>query len=183
MAEKKRPGWVVIAGVLGIIMACCGIYSGSSMMIVPKMFEFQKKIMPGMMDKMMKAMPGGKYNGKESAFPSAGFGEMYGEMMKAFSGGKTWFNTWCYISGASLMLISGFYLFSSIMLLQAKRIGVKLFYPAIALLCVYSVVNSVILISSGSFLGIAFIAGAASAIVFNLVLLFVVLLSDKKAFV
>lgn len=184
MDKKKPPGWVIIVGVLGILMSCCGIYSGSSMMIVPKMFEFQKKFMPEMMDKMMKNMPLEK-NFKlpgGGVFPSGSFAGMYGEMMKAFSGDKTWFNTWCYISGAILLLLSGFYLFASIMFFRLNPNGIMLFYLAVILSCLYSIVNSIIFMTSGSFFALAFIIGSVSSFIFNLVLLFVVITGDKKVF-
>ncbi|MGD8669435.1 MAG: hypothetical protein PVF31_05095 [Desulfobacterales bacterium] len=41
----KRPTWVTIVGVLGIIFSCLGILAAGQEMIMPKILEMQKEML------------------------------------------------------------------------------------------------------------------------------------------
>jgi hypothetical protein len=184
MAKNRCPVWVIVIGIAGIIMSCLGIYWGGVTLIMPKILQLQGKLLPEMMEQMVKIFPADKGHwGPSGPFPPGSIGGIYGAMLEKFMGNKPWAGAWFYISGAVLLAISGFYLFASFMFVLLKKSGYTLFNTALVLSCVYCMVNAAVFFSAGSLLGIAFTLGSIAAGVINAVLLLVVMFSGKAAFV
>ena len=169
----KRPTWATVVGIIGIIIGCFGILGAGQLMMMPKMMEIQKKVWSGMQKSMEKL----ETTNPQQMPPT--------EMFKAF--GKMadvpdWFTTYCVMAGITALFVSGFFVFSSIRLLQTKPTAIKLFYLAAGLSIGFTIVKSVIAMAAMSFMGMGLMMGGMFGVVINVVLLTVVATGNKEAF-
>ncbi len=129
----KKPTWVTVVGILGIIFSCLGILGAGQEMIMPKMLQMQKEMVSDIGNMIEKEMEkerakqsnrqGGQKGGAE--FPMG----MFKSFTKMFDF-PPWYGTWSIISGILKLLICAFFLFASIRLLQLKPSSIRLFYWA-----------------------------------------------------
>jgi hypothetical protein len=175
-------------GVLGILFGCLGILGGGQDLLMPKMVKMQKEMMEG----FAKAPPQANQNqapGSTSTNPqdnkatarNAPDPAVFKTMEKMWDFPE-WFGTWSIIVGSSKALISAFYLFAAICLLQVKPFAIRLFYWAAGASIALSTLKFAVAISAFSFMGMAMMAGGIFGALIDVVLIIVVATSDKSAF-
>ena len=181
----KRPTWVTVVGVLGIIFSCLGILGAGQEMIMPKMLEMQKQMVSDF-EKMIEAemekesakqsnRPAGQRGGAE--FPVG----IFKSVTKMFDF-PDWYGTWSIISGILKLLVCAFFLFASIRLLQLKPASIRLFYWAAGSSIALGVVKGAVAVLAASFIGIAMMFGGIFGIIIDIVLIIVVATGNKEAF-
>ena len=169
----KRPTWVTIVGIMGIVFGCFGILGNGQMMIMPKMLKLQKKIWSGMKESFEK---------QEAKRPQSGPPKAMLEAMEDMCDVPPWFGTYCVVAGIVSLLVSGFYVFASIQLLQTKSAAIKLFYSALGLDIGFTILKAGVAVASMSFMGMAMMMGGMFGVVVSVVMLVVVATGDKTAF-
>lgn len=189
----KRPGWVTVVGVLGIIMGCLGLLGAGQTIMMPRIMEFQRQMFSGMeraieneqSQRELKGAPP-KQGGRPRAWsetapadwPPKEFFGLFNKMLAV----PDWFNTWLVVSGVLGLLVSGFYLYAAIVLFQLKRRAVTFFYFAAGISIGFSAVKAAVALSAASFMGLSLVAGGTFGFVVNGVLLIVTATADKRAF-
>jgi hypothetical protein len=163
----EKPTWIKVIGILGIIFGCTGILGSLQMMIMPKMFEFQQEIMGAAMDQARH----------DPDFPR----ELEGVLTSMWDLPE-WFDVWAIIFGIIGLLVAGFYLLAAIQLLQAKTSADKLMIAALLISIFVAIVQALTIVTSGSFMAIMIMMGAAFSIIIDLVFLIVILTSDRSIF-
>lgn len=162
-----KPTWVKVIGILAIVFGCLGILGSMNMIVMPKIMQFQASLFESI-EKEARHDP---------QFPS----EMM-KVLKEFWDMPPWMQTWAIVFGCVWIVVNVFYLLSGIMLLQMKPYSVRLIIFALGLKMLVGVVQGVTAVSDGSLIGFMFMAGSIFGFVIDLVLLIVVLISDKRAF-
>ena len=207
-----RPSWVTAVGVLGIIFGCTGILGGGQQMLLPKMLAFQKEMFSDMKTDMDRARRNSNCHndsavsssGSDSSaagvtsgegvasgeagvpkrpcqaapFPGPGFPAVFQDLWNF----PPWFATWMEISGALRCLVGAFYLFSAIWFIQLKPSSIGLFSTALSLSIMLGVAQLFATFFTATFLLAAMMAGSSVGLVFDLVLLIVIWVSDRTAF-
>ncbi|GBE05550.1 hypothetical protein BMS3Abin10_01182 [bacterium BMS3Abin10] len=164
----SRPAWVTVVGVLGIILAGFGFLGAVQTMAMPTVLEFQEEIMSGVQKELQEQ------------------GEASEEVLDMFAGMfdvPEWFNAWSMAAGVIGLLVSGFYLFASISLLQMKRSAPKVFYSAAGICVIFALIKSIVAVSAMSLMGAAIMFWSLLGMVVNIILLIVAATSDKSAFI
>lgn len=182
----KRPTWATVVGILGIIFGCLGILGGGQEIMMPKMIEMQKEMFAAFeKDRDQDQNESGNESTSDQkehpSSPSMFPPEML-ESMEAMWEFPDWFERWLVVSGIFRALVSAFLLFASIWLLQLKPCSIRLFYWASGLTIFFSVVRSVLAISSMSFIGISMAFGSGFGALIDVVLIVVVATGSKEAF-
>ena len=162
----KRPTWATVVGIMGIIIGCFGILGGGQFMMMPKMMEMQKEVWSGMQESIEK-----QETTNPQQMPPKGMWHV-----------PDWFDTYCMIAGIAAVFVSGFYVFSSIRLLQTKPTAIRLFYSAAGLAIGFTILRSAVAVVAMSFMGMAMMMGGMFGVVINVVLLIVVATGNKGAF-
>ena len=93
-----------------------------------------------------------------------------------------WFQTWSVFSGIAKVLICGLYLFASILIMQIKPTGIRLFYWAAGSSILLKVIKGVIVSMASAFMGIAMMFGSMFSAIIDIVLIIVVATGGKEAF-
>jgi hypothetical protein len=163
----KKPTWVKVIGVLGIIFGCLGLFGSMNMMIMPTMFDFQKAIFEAAM---------------EEARHDPGFPRDLMDKIKEMWEFPDWFGTWAVVFGIAGLLVSGFYLLAAIWLLQLKRSADKIMMWALGVSISLALLQIITIIPACGFIVIAIIGGCVLSIVIDMVLLLVILTSDRSVF-
>ena len=181
----KRPTWVTVVGVLGIIFACLGILGAGQEMMMPKMMKMQRDMFTDFSEmieaEMEKERAKQSYTGEQppggDEFPM-GF---FDSIMNMFDFPE-WYDTWSIIAGILKLLVCAFFLLASIQLLQLKPSSIHLFYGAAAASIVLGVFKGAIALSAGSFIAMAMMVGGVLGIIIDVILIIVVATGDKAAF-
>ncbi len=181
----KRPTWVTVVGILGIIFACLGILGAGQEMIMPKMLKMQKEMFTGF-GKMIEAeMEKERANQSNNEGEHQGGAEIpvgiFNSFTKMFDLPE-WYGTWSIISGILNLLISAFFLLASIRLLQLKPSSINLFYGAAGSSIALGVLRGAVALTAGSFMGLAMMVGGVFGLLIDIVLIIVVATADKEAF-
>ncbi len=163
----NKPTWVKVIGILGIIFGCTGILGSFQLMVMPKVFEFQQKIVGVAMDE---------------ARHDADFPVGLREVLEGFWDLPEWFGVWAIVFGLAGLIVAAFYLFSAIQLLQVKTSSDKMMIGALLASIILAAIQALTIITSGSFMSIMFVMGAGFSLVIDLVLLIVILTSDRSMF-
>ncbi len=163
----EKPTWVKVIGVLGIIFGCTGILGSLQMFIMPQMYHFWQDLFEAVEEEA-------RY---DPEYPA----EMM-ERMKCLWQVPDWIGTWAIVFGALGVLVAAFYLISAIMLLQVKPGGARLMIAALVASMVLAIVQAATIATAGGFIAIAFTMGAAFSFVIDLVLLVIILTSDRTIF-
>lgn len=170
----EKPGWVIVIGIIGIIISLIGIIGTGKSMIVPRVLEFvQNEILPNLED---------IYEGEGWEYEELPPEELV-EMSRKFLSLPDWFYKLSVIFGIIGFLIYVYYLFSSVWLILVKKNAVQLFYIAIALSMFLSLSRIIAASFSRSLIGFIFMSGSVIGIAINIILLVIVAISDKSAFV
>ncbi|HAK60868.1 MAG TPA: hypothetical protein DCO77_10870 [Nitrospiraceae bacterium] len=189
----KRPTWVTVVGIIGIILGCFGLLGAGQTILMPTIMEFQREMFSGF-QKAFDNDPhwnqsnrgstdkteefGREKKARPHAFPPKEFFAMFDRMLDM----PAWFSTWALASGITALFVYGFYLYASIMLLLMKRPAVRLFTIALSVAIAFSLVKTGVAFASQSFMVFSMLAGGLFGIVVNTVLLIVIATSDKQAF-
>ena len=181
----KRPTWATVVGVLGVIFGCLGILSAGPQMMMPKVANFQKqmfsdfeKMIETEMEKERARQADPEYENQGDVEFPMGFFKSFTKMWDF----PDWYGTWSIISGILILLVSAFYLFASIRLLQINPSAIKLFYWATGSKIALSVLMTAVALSAMSFIGIAMMFGGVFGIVIDVILIIVVATGNKAAF-
>ena len=142
-------------------------------MIMPKMMEMQKE----MWSDMQKSAELEEAADPQQIPPK----EMFETMEKMWDV-PDWFDTYCVIVGILAIFVFGFYVFSSIRLLQVKPAAIKLFYLAAGISIGFTILKAVVALYAKSFMVISMMLSGMVGVVLNVILLIVVATGDKKAF-
>ena len=113
----KKPTWVTVVGVLGIIFSCLGILGAGQEMMMPRMVKMQMEMFSDF-EKMIEAemereradhpYSEGDYQGN-AEFPMG----MFNSFMKMMDY-PNWFGTWSIIAGILKLMVCAFFLLASI---------------------------------------------------------------------
>lgn len=163
----NKPTWVKVIGILGIIFGCFGIWGSLNIMVMPYMVHFQQDIIGAAMDQARN----------DPEFP-----ERLGEIMESLFEMPDWFNVWALFFGIAGLLVTGYYLLASIWLLQVKPSADKLMISALLISIILAIIQAITAALAGGFIAIMFIIGGVFSIIIDLVLLIVVLTSDRSIF-
>ncbi len=185
----RKPNWPKVVGILGIIFGAFGVIGGAQLMAMPSMMDMQK----GMMSSMEKAFERRRPNRRDFEAPPdeenrssrRDFEAPPKEVFKVFNKMfdiPDWFGTWCKVGGILAMLISGFYIFAAIRLLQIKSGAVGLFYCAAGLAIALALVKVGVAVSLGSLMSIGMIMGGIIGGVADVILFVVVATGSKEMF-
>lgn len=168
----NRPTWVTVVGILGIILGSFGIFGAAQLMLTPKMMEMQKDMMAEIQESM---------EDQETSESDRGAPDMT-EMFEKMWVVPEWFGTWCITAGTIGLLISGFYVFASIRLLQTTPTAVRLFYSAAGINIGFALLKAVVAMLATSYMIKAMMVGGLFGTVINVVLLIVVATGNKEVF-
>ena len=187
----KRPTWVTIVGILGVIFSSFGLLGAVQEMVMPKMMEVQQKMFTHMQEEIRREIERERarlqQNEGETQAHEVDISEEFPleipEFFKRIWDPPEWYGIWAVLSGIVKLFVSGFFLFASIGLLQVKLSAIRNFYWAAGLSIPLALIKGLVAyIGIGSFLGIFLLAGALFGIAVDSALLVVVAASDKKAF-
>jgi hypothetical protein len=203
-----RPSWVTAIGVLGIIFGCTAILGGGQQMMMPKILAFQKQMFADMSADMERArknsnchndsaVPGSAADSSARSvgsgavpaprapcqagslpFSSAGVPALFQDLWSF----PPWFATWMVITGALRTVIGALYLFSAIWFIQMKPSSIWLFSVALSLSILLGVVQLAATFFAASFMVAAMMAGSSVGMIFDVVMLIVIWMSDRSAF-
>jgi len=182
MATEKKPTWVTVVAIVAIIFSSFGILGGTQEIITPQMVEFQKKMFSTMTDEFRREIE----NQPQPTDPSAQ--EVQKKMLELFSmfeqmfNFPDWYKTWLVYSGILSLIVNGFYLFAAIRFMQLWRNAVPLIYTAFVLSIGLGITKVVVAVNALSATAMFMMSGSLIAIVIEMVLLIVVLTSNKDCF-
>ena len=170
----RKPSWPKVVGILGIIFGAFGVIGGAQLIATPSIMDFQK----GMMSNMEKFAEKQRVNRRDAGPPP----EEVFKVVKQMWDTPEWFSTWCAIGGSLAMVISGFYIFAAIRILQIKPGAVGLFYSAAGLAIALAMVKVAVAVSMGSLMSISMMTGGIIGGVIDIVLFIVVASGSKEMF-
>lgn len=182
MSTDKKPTWVTVVAIITIVFSSFGILGGSQEIIMPQMLEFQKKMFTTMTEEFKREME----KQPEPQDPSAQ--QVQKTMLELFTMIESmfnfpeWYKSWMVVSGILSLLINGFYLLAAIWFMQLKRRAIPLIYTALAFSITLSITKVVVAVNALSAFAMMMMSGGIIAIVIELVLLIVILTSDKECF-
>lgn len=161
MSSLDRPSWVTVIAVLMIIFGVFGMLSSAQFMFMPTF--------------MGKALDRAKYEDPQAA-------EFLDQIETMFDL-PGWFHSFAIIFGLIGLLIHGLYFFSGISLMQMKQFALKFVYLSLGLCLAFAFTQCIVGFYVETMMGLFLIMGGVISIVIDLILLIVVLASDKQAFV
>lgn len=179
----KKPRWATVIGVFGIVLSCFGIMGAGQEMFMPKMIEMQKEMFVAMRESATEQQE----SPSETTVPEQGNVqpnfpiEMVVPMQKMLEM-PDWFGRFALFSGITKAAISAFYLFASIWLLLFKPSAIRLFYVAAGLSIAHAIIKGIVAVSQHSMMGIMMMFGGAFSVFIHIVLIIVVVLSNKESF-
>lgn len=167
--RPKRPTWMTVIGILGIIFASFGILSGIQVMMLPTMLKYQDSVFSDF---------DAAYEDIESMRPPADFPLPDGPnppeiptMFKNIFGMPPWFPAACTILGIATLGIYGFYLFASISLLRTTPNAKRGFCIAAFLAILLGAAKGTTGLLAGSFMTTMILMGGFFSLVVHIVLL------------
>jgi hypothetical protein len=163
----RKPTWVKVIGILGIVFGCTGILGSMHLFVMPQMYEFWGAAFDAI---------------DEEARHDPDYPDQVMEHMRTMWEAPDWFTTWAILFGIAGVLVAAYYLISAIMLLQVKPNGDKMMISALAASMIVAVVQAATVAAAGGFIAIMMGMGAVFGFVIDLVLLVVILTSDRTIF-
>jgi hypothetical protein len=164
-----RPRWMTAVGVLGIVFGCFGVLSASQTLLMPIIFEWQRKIF-AMMEAQAAKQP------QSQAFFS-GFAEILDQFLAPL---PAWFTPWSVFLGLLSLVVAGAYVFGAIWLLLVKPSAPRIFCSALVASIATTIMRAIGLILARGLMGLAMGMGGAFGVVIDLVLLIVVLAHKQE---
>ncbi|WP_125250354.1 hypothetical protein [Leptospira wolffii] len=165
----KSDRWPKVIGILGILLGSIGTCSNQYLLLLPKATETQRAM-------FQKMAPVADTSLDQEKFST--LADEFDRMTKM----EPWFEKWCYIGGSLGILISLFYIFSSIWLLLLKKGAIRYFYFASAVDILFSLTKGIVAFYGPSASGVMSFAQSLVGIGFVAVLLFITASSDQTVF-
>jgi hypothetical protein len=156
---------------MGIIFGCLGLMNAANTVVLPQILQLQKTFMHSVMSSM-PTQPSGAPAGKDVA---AAFDTLWGPM-------PGWFRVWCVVGGLLGLGLSGTYIYAAISLLQMKQHAVRLFCACSVAAIVLAFIRGGLGVFAVRFMGIGILMTSSMSIALHVVLLLVVITSEKSAF-
>jgi hypothetical protein len=183
VTAKKKPTWITVVAVIAIIFSSFGILGGTQEIMMPQMVDVQKEMVTNITDEYKREME--KYQGQmspEEKVMQDKFLSIF-EMISGMFDFPDWYKSWMVVSGILSLLVNGFYLFAAIWFMQLRRRAIPLLCGAFALSMTLGITKIVVAVQALSSFALLMMSGSMIAIVIELVLLIVVLTSNKDSFV
>lgn len=152
-------------------MGCFGLLGAWQTFNMPQMIAMQKQMMPEMKQKF-------EQQSQTRGVSSEEVMRMYEKMSDV----PSWFDSWCLISGAIALLLSGLLIFTAISLFQLKNTAISMFYWVIVADICFLIIRGIIGMKAMSWLGISMMVGGVLAVITNVILLLVVVNGNKQVF-
>jgi hypothetical protein len=167
----KKPTWVTLVGVLGIIFGSTAAMGAGQTLLMPFILDLYHEMFPAMLE----------YANSTSDMPpmSAEVSEM---LDTYFGDNPAWFTSWSIFAGIAGLIICGAYIFASISLLLLRPNAVRLFYWAAGASIGLAVAKPIVALLAGAYLALFMLAQTPFGVVIDVVLVLTVFLSDKTAF-
>jgi hypothetical protein len=163
----KKPTWVKVIGVLGIIFGCTAILGSLNMMVTPKLFKFQQSIIETALEEARR----------DPDFPD-GMADILRDMYDM----PGWFGVWAIVFGAIGVVVGAFYLLAAIWFIQLKRSADKIFIGALGVSILLALLQIITIIPASSIIAVFITAGCTFSLIIDLILLIVIMTSDRSAF-
>ncbi|MFP4466036.1 MAG: hypothetical protein ACLFP1_03195 [Candidatus Goldiibacteriota bacterium] len=176
--NAKLPVWAVITGVIAVVTGAAGIMNGFHMIMLPKVLSVIEKAAPDMEELKKKMAEEMKKEGLEEEIYDERIAAFFSDTMRFPAGAKRWFMG----SGAAGVLISVFYLYGAVLLLQAKKQGPRIFGAALIAGIVFGIFKVFLGLAFFSLAGLMVVAAACIGAAVNIVLFIIVLTADKSAY-
>ena len=167
MSKIQRPTWVTVIGVLMIIFGILGLIGTAQITVMPKVLSFQQEFIADILE-----------NAKANDHDAEEFLDNIEAMMEL----PEWFGGFALIFGIIGLFIQGIYLYSGIKMIQFTSNALRLVYLSLSLCLVWALTQCVTGAVMNSFFGTMFMVGGLISIVIDVILLIVVLASDKTGF-
>jgi len=162
----KRPTWVTVVGVLGILFGICGLFVSGQVAAMPTIMEWQKRF--------LETMPIDRTADGQNA-------EQFKQMMRGFFGDQpSWFGPACVALGVIGLVVNGFYIFASVTLLQLKAKAARLFTTVLGVSIALGLTRAVVMMNGFSFLAVPTLMSGLVGVVLDIVLLVVIATADKS---
>lgn len=173
----KRPRWVSIIAIFGIVLSCLGIYATSQSLLFSRLMEFQRKIDANIQEMLDKFETRGDSLDVKSTITRESL-----EFQKKMYVMPNWFYKWSIIFGIIGFTIYGLFLFASLWFYMMKKRSIILFYIAIGFVIVFTLLKAYYSMFTETLFGYVFVAESLFMAVVNIVLIIVFALSDKEVF-
>jgi|GEM_PF-3442643 len=178
----KRPTWATIVGVITIVLGIFGVASGIQSMFIPSFYEVHSEIMTELQTNNMTEnqdfLNDSLMSKEYKALPQKNSNEQFESYFKL----PAWYIKWAFFLGVISTLISIIYLISGVFLLTIKPYALRVFYIAIGLSLLWTVLQAAIFMQTKSFFAISALPSAVFSIIFDLILLIVALVGDKDIY-
>lgn len=180
--KAKKPTWITVIGVLGIVFGSFGIVGALQLAVTPTILKAQMQMFHGM-EKMARQQAQRPRDPRDlPRRPRAAPPPEVFRILEQFLEMPAWFAAWCIVSGLVGAGLCTFYLIAAIRILQVKRNGPRLFYFAAGSTIAWAAVDSAVALSTGKIWGVSMLVGNVFGAVVDVVLLVIVATSDKRIF-
>lgn len=182
--KKKPPTWGYVVGILGILFGACGLLGATYELLMPMMFEMQEQMMVSMQEAAETAEK--ERATKEPCPEESNRQQSHAEQMAAFESMRKmldrppWHRTWSLINGGLAGLLGAAYMLAAIFLILVKPWAPTLFLSIAGASMLRNIISFSVGIASGSFLMFWSVSSAVMGFLVDLVLVIVVLVSDKS---
>jgi hypothetical protein len=167
----KRPKWVTVIGVLGIILGVLGLFNAAQTVTLPSQIEMQKQLL----ESMTTAARGER--GQQAAT------DQFKTIADRFIGTPpAWLGSACVALGIAGALVNLAYAFAGISLLRMKRFAIKLLYATLVASIVFSIVRGATYATALSMMGMSMLFSNLLGAAIDVVLIVVVATADKASF-
>jgi hypothetical protein len=162
----KKPTWITVVGVLGILFGICGLFVSGQVAAMPTILQWQKQL--------IETIPTDRTADAQNA-------EQFRQMMKGFFGDQpSWFGPACLTLGALGLVVNGFYIFASVTLLQLKSNAARLFTTVLGVSIALGVTRALVMMNGFSFMAIPMLMSGLVGVVLDIILLVVIATADKS---
>lgn len=173
----KRFRWVSIIAIFGVVLSCLGIYATSQSLLFSRLMEFQEKIDANIQEMLDKFEIRGDSLDVKSTLTRESL-ELRSKMYVM----PDWFYKWSIISEIIGFPIYGLFLFASLWFYMMKKRSIILFYIAVSLVIVFTLLKAYSSMFTETLFGYIFVGESLFMAVVNIVLIIVFALGDKEVF-
>lgn len=178
------PTWAYIVGIVMMLFGGCGMLSESQSIMAPQLMDMQRDMFDNLgeiSEEMAESMD-------STQVINDSIPEVFEKMTKSFD---TMFNMsefsrkWTVRFGYMGIFVSAIYFIGGIFLLVIKRFSIKLAVGALALSIIFSIVRTLVMNNDPDpnlLMGMAYNFSLIFGTVINIILLIIVLASDKSAY-
>ena len=162
----KKPTWITVVGVLGILFGICGLFVSGQVAAMPTIIQWQKQ--------MLDVIPIDRTADQQNA-------EQFKQVMRGFFGDQpSWFGPACMALGLIGLVVNGLYIFASVTLLQVKPNAARLFTTVLGVSIALGVARALVMMNGFSFMAIPMLMSGLVGVVLDIILLVVIATGDKS---